>query len=458
MKSKEVSLREAALDFLIQWEKEQAYSNLLLNQTLRRSQFSDKDRRLFTELVYGSIQRLNSLDWMINRLVKKGVYSLDSWVRQLLRLSIYQLMFLDKIPSHAAVFESVKIAKKRGHKGIAGFVNGVLRSLLRQKETLLPPSEPKTIGEKEISYSHPGWLIKRMEEIYGEDETQKMLQANNSASKITVRVNQLKTDRKQWIELWGTMIGGGAVPSLLCGEGVVIESGVNPVFTSLFKDGLCTVQDESSMLVAYALDPKPGMSILDACAAPGGKTTHLAERMGNKGCILACDIHPHKLRLIEENVNRLGTSIIKTKLADVRKLSVDVDMQFDAILLDAPCTGLGVIRRKPDIKWTKDPRDIDALVEVQRELLHGVAPLLKTGGILVYSTCTTETRENQEQISHFLKGHPEFEWSSFQEVLSPIIKERAILGEGWLQILPHHFASDGFFIAKLRKGQLKKPS
>jgi 16S rRNA (cytosine967-C5)-methyltransferase len=207
------------------------------------------------------------------------------------------------------------------------------------------------------------------------------------------------------------------------------------------------------MLVAPALDPKPGMKVLDVCAAPGGKTMHLAERMKNEGSILACDIHEHKLELISSNANRLGITIVTPKLADGRELGKQIAPEtFDAILLDAPCSGLGVIRRKPDLKWSKEAEMIEPLVQLQRELLEAAAPLLKPGGALVYSTCTIEPRENREQVEAFLSRHPEFSADeNWQENLLPLVRERAIIEAGWLQILPHHFMSDGFFIARMIK-------
>lgn len=451
MRGKELTVREVALDTLLEWEQKEAYSNLLLHQVLEQSNLNEKDQRLLTELVYGSIQRLNTIDWILDRLIKKGVFSLDVWVRYLLRLSIYQLVFLDKIPEHAAVYESVKIARKRGHKGISGFVNGVLRSYLRQKGTLLPSKEPETLIDKEIRYSHPGWFIQRMEELYGIEETARLCIENNLPPNINVRVNLLKGTRDQWIKKWIENTAGDAAPSSLCPEGAVVLKGGNPARTSVFKEGYCTLQDGSSTLVARILNPESGMNVLDACAAPGGKTTHIAELMKNEGSILACDMHSHKIKLITANATRLGITIIKTKVHDARKLHEEIDEQFDAILLDAPCSGLGVIRRKPDIKWTKTAKEIDVLVEIQKELLQKVSLMLKPGGTLVYSTCTTEVRENQEQVHHFLANHPDFSWLPFHDLLSEDVKENAILQEGWLQILPHHFGTDGFFIAKLKK-------
>ncbi|SFJ61902.1 16S rRNA (cytosine(967)-C(5))-methyltransferase RsmB [Thermoflavimicrobium dichotomicum] len=446
--------REWALDILLQYEQNQSYSNLLLNQALQKSGLDARDKRLVTELVYGCIQRLNTLDWILNQLVKKGLSALKPWVRQALRLGLYQLMYLDRIPERAAVNETVHLAKKRGHQGIANLVNGVLRRYLREKEKWTFPASTDSTKELALAYSHPEWLVKRWVQVYGLETAIAMMQANLRPARVSVRVNRLKIDRDRFMALWREKEAGEVVPSDLSPDGVIIERGGNPAHSSLFAQGLCTIQDESSMLVARALAPKPGMRILDACAAPGGKSTHLAELMDNDGSVLACDIHPHKMELIRSNVNRLGIQMIETRQIDVRKLAEEPDKQgyFDAILLDAPCSGLGVIRRKPDIKWSKEAEEIDSLVQLQKELLESVAKLLRTGGVLLYSTCTIEPRENQEQVEQFLQAHPDFiPDRHLPDYLPPVVQQKSMTGEGWVQIFPHHFESDGFFIARLIK-------
>lgn len=449
-----ITAREFAYDLLLQVEKEESYSNLLLNQKLNRKGLDERERRLATELVYGIIQRQNTLDYFLNHLVKKGIASLEPRARQLLRLGLYQLMYLDKIPDRAAVYETVKLAKKRGHQGLASLVNGVLRSYLRQKKELKLPENPQTLKEKAVVYSVPEWLIQRMEEIYGVEETKQALLATLKPPSVSLRVNCLKISREAFIERWQKEESGDIFPSQVTPEGVLVEKAGNPAHATLFQEGYCSIQDESSMLVAYAVHPEPGMQILDMCAAPGGKTTHLAEKMGNQGRILAVDIHGHKLPLIKEQAKRLGLShIIDVKQADARKLDQEIPpASFDAILLDAPCSGLGVIRRKPDIKWRKEAKTTDALVKLQRDLLKTAASLLKPGGRLVYSTCTWETRENWEQVEAFLSEHPEFEMDeSLLEDLPCLAVEKSRIGPGYIQILPHHLGSDGFFIARLKK-------
>jgi 16S rRNA (cytosine967-C5)-methyltransferase len=426
---------------------------LLLNQVLQASPLNEKDKRLVTELVYGTIQRKNTLDWILNQLVKKGVGSLELWVRQLLRLGIYQLLYLDKIPERAAIYETVQISKKRGHRGISGLVNGVLRSFLRNRRRLTPKKNPQTLAEKAVSYSHPGWMIERMEQAYGEEETKAALLSNHHPPRVSVRVNRLKMDRDVFIKEWNATGNGRAEASGIAPEGVAISGGGNPAFTPWFREGYCTIQDESSMLVARVLAPAPGMKVLDVCAAPGGKTTHLAELMKNQGHIVACDVHDHKLSLIRSNASRLGIDIISVRQLDGRNLPGSFQPHsFDAVLLDAPCSGLGVIRRKPDLKWGKEAENIEALAQLQKELLDAAAPLLKPGGVLVYSTCTWEPRENREQVESFLKRHPDFSGdNTWKEELPDPVKSRVRSGDGWIQILPHDFLSDGFFISRMIK-------
>jgi 16S rRNA (cytosine967-C5)-methyltransferase len=446
------SAREWALHILLQYEQNQAYSNLLLHQSLEQSQLSTSDKRLVTELVYGCIQRMNTLDWVINQLVTKGIESLQPWVRQVLRLGIYQLKFLDRIPERAAVHETVKLAKQKGHKGVAGLVNGVLRSYLRNREKWQLPSDPTTIQEMALAYSHPKSLVKRFVKWFGQEDAKKIMQTYLQPPKVAMRVNRLKIDRTAFQEKWEESEAGQLAPSAMVENGVILDRGGNPANSPLFQQGYCTIQDESSMLVAHIVDPKPGQHVLDACAAPGGKTTHIAELMGNQGRIVACDIHVHKIGLIASNCERLGIDIVETHPVDARKLPREWEESFDAILLDAPCSGLGVIRRKPDIKWNKELAKVDSLLQLQRELLQSVSLLLKPGGVLVYSTCTLDPRENQEQVEQFLHTHPQFTLDSqLIERLPGAVKERALLGEGWVQILPHHFGSDGFFIARLLK-------
>lgn len=434
---KKENARSCALKILIEFEQKKAYSNLLLNHSLKQYALSERDRRLVTEFVYGVIQRLNTLDWVADQFIKKGIDSLQPWVRLVIRLGLYQLMYLDRIPDRAAVYETVQLAKRWGHPGVVKLVNGVLRTYLRKKGDLSFP----TIA---IQYSVPSWMANRMIEIFGRDEAIQMMKSNLQPPKVCIRVNRLKTDLNQMLERFS----GHAEPSPIAKDGLIVKRAGNPADHKWYKEGYYTVQDESSMLVADALRPVAGMNIFDACAAPGGKTTHLAERMNNEGTIVACDQYQHKVNLIEAHAERLGIDIIETKTVDVRQFRVE--QQFDAVLLDAPCSGLGVISRRPEIKWRKEDKDMQSLIQLQRQLLDVCASYVKPEGVLIYSTCTWEPRENQEQVRQFLNRHEEFMLDSrLSEYLPKAVIEKAMLEEGMVQILPHHFQSDGFFIARL---------
>lgn len=445
-----VTVRELAMDALVRVEKEKAYSNLLLNQILHSRELSRSDAGLLTELVYGTIQRLNTLDYYISRFLSKGLGKLEPWVKNLLRLSFYQLVYLDRIPAHAAVNEAVTIAGRRGHKGISGMVNAVLRNALRKPEELrIPPGLPakETIA---LECSHPEWLVERWLEQFGERTTRDICESNNIAPHASIRVNGLRTTRDQLLTQLRDQ-GYIANPSAIAPDGIVVENGGNMALTSGFESGLYSIQDESSMLVAEMLAPAAGMTVLDCCAAPGGKTAHIAEKTGDQGIIYAFDIHDHKRKLIDAQAQRLGLRSIQTGVLDAAKLPERfAPAAFDRILLDAPCSGLGVIRRKPDLKWTKSPADIADISRMQDELLSAVSGLLKPGGILVYSTCTLEREENEGAIERFLAGHREFVLDNLADQRLPELQNRFI-SPGILRLLPHYYGSDGFFIAAMRK-------
>lgn len=450
-KKRQASARDTALQVLTSVEQEGAYSNLLLHGALQRSGLSPADVGLATELVYGTISRQNTIDYFLEQFVAKGMAKLQPWVRNLLRLSFYQLYYLDRIPPHAAVNEAVNIAKKRGHQGISGMVNGVLRNVLRRKEELQIPKDLPAVQRIALEYSHPEWLVSRWVKQYGEDITEEICRANNETPSVSVRVNTSVISREQLIKAMKEQ-NIEVIPSFVSSDGIIVLSGGNMALTSWYREGLISVQDESSMLVGEAVDPQPGMSVLDCCAAPGGKTCHIAEKLDGTGNVIANDFHPHKAKLIEDQAHRLGLRNILTISGDALKLADQYPAEsFDRVLLDAPCSGLGVIRRKPDMKWTKQANDIVQIASIQSELLDAVCGLLKPGGMLVYSTCTIERSENAEMVSKFLERHPEFElvtelpeaWKELEEASS-----RESIG---FQILPQDYHSDGFYIARLVK-------
>ncbi|KXG45030.1 16S rRNA (cytosine(967)-C(5))-methyltransferase RsmB [Tepidibacillus decaturensis] len=448
--NKKWTAREVSLEVLTKVDKEKAYSNLQLNQALKEANLSRVDANFATELIYGTIQHLNTIDWILQPFLKTN--KLESWVRSLLRLSVYQLWYLDRVPVHAIVNEAVNLAKKKGHKGIASLVNGVLRNIIRNKDQIRFPTDLNDVKRIALEHSHPDWLVERLIRDYGIEEAEEVCRSNNIAPHTSIRVNPLKITRDEMMEKIKEELGEDTevLPSPLSEQGIRVKGRGNLALTHWYKDGYFTIQDESSMLVAHVVDPKPGMFVLDAAAAPGGKTTHLAELMQNQGKIIAADLHKHKIKLIEEQQERLDLHIIETLHSDARKIKEQFGQVFDRILLDVPCSGLGVIRRKPDLKWVKAETDIEELTKIQKDILKNVSLLLKPGGILVYSTCTMTTEENQKIVGEFIKQHSDFRLDQqIANVLPKAINEKLDTRQGMIQILPHYFDSDGFFISRI---------
>ncbi|MBC6971875.1 16S rRNA (cytosine(967)-C(5))-methyltransferase RsmB [Bacillus sp. Xin] len=439
------NVRELALDGLMQVEKSGAYSNLLLNNLIEKSEIDRKDIGLLTEIVYGTIQRRDTLDYYLQPFLRKKV---EAWVKVLLRLSLYQMIYLDRVPERAVIHEAVEIAKRRGHKGIAGMVNGVLRSIQREGVPSLDEIQ-NPVKRLAVATSHPEWLVQEWTTAYDLETAEKMCEVNMLPPVPTARVNVDKVMVEEAIDLL-KQEGVEAQSGDLSDDAIQIEKG-NVAHTEAFQKGFLSIQDESSMLVARALEPAEGDKVLDSCAAPGGKTTHIAERLKGTGQVMSLDLHPHKVRLIQQQAKRLGLENVETKALDARKVQEHFASEsFDKILVDAPCSGFGVIRRKPDIKLGKEKGDSERLSTIQLSILEKVAPLLKAGGRLVYSTCTIEKIENEQVIEQFLQEHPEFEWDTTMKERMPE-KLRPYINEGQVQILPHYFATDGFYIACLRK-------
>ncbi|WP_369404734.1 16S rRNA (cytosine(967)-C(5))-methyltransferase RsmB [Piscibacillus salipiscarius] len=395
------SVREIALKLLNQVGESGGFSHILINQAINNNNLSNQDKGLLTEIVYGTLQRKLTLEYYVKHFVNKKT---DTWVKWLLYMSVYQMAFLERVPDHAVINEAVTIAKKRGHKGISGFINGVLRNV--QRQGVPDTSQIKDPIEKiSVETSHPYWLVKRWIDQYGRATTKAMCESNLETKKLSVRVQPLKNTVEHVQNLLNKE-GIETKHSELSQQGLNIIKG-NPLNSKLFPKEI-TIQDETSMLVSEMLDVEPGMKVLDACSAPGGKTTHIAEKMNNEGTVIAYDLHDKKVKLVKDKAETLDLDIIHTSAQDSRMLNeIHQEESFDRILLDAPCSGLGVLRSKPDIKYHKTEQDIYDLTKIQRELLESVFPLLKSNGSLIYSTCTVDQNENEDQIKAFLDDHPD---------------------------------------------------
>lgn len=443
--------RETALDLLLEVTRNHSYSQLALNASLSGGGLSARDKALVTQLFYGVLQHRLTLEYVLSRFVRKGV-KMDDWVRLLLLLSLFQKMYLDRIPDHAMVNEAVRIAKKRGNKGIAGFVNAVLRHFLRSGTPDFSNLEPE-FKRLSVRFSHPEWLLRLWTEQWGREIALAIAEADNLPPHVSVRVNRLRAARGELAKRLAAE-GVKTAPGKLSPDGLIILGGPPPAETAAWRSGLATIQDESSMLVADCVAPGPGMRILDACAAPGGKTTHLAERMENRGEIVALDLHSHRAKLIDAAAERLGLTIIETRVLDARDSgTVFQPESFDRVLIDAPCTGFGVIRRKPEIRWERNAEAGARLTGLQRSILEAAAPLVRKGGWLIYSTCTINKEENERQLLRFLADHPDYSWEpSFFTRLHPTLSDCRLSDHtSMIQIFPYHYGSDGFFIGCLKK-------
>ena len=430
-----MNVREQIVRVLEEVFEHGAYSNIALKKTLEHSQLSDKDRSFVTEVVYGTVARKITLEWYLAHVIEDRT-KLDPWLYYLLMMSLYQLVYLDRIPDHAIVNEAVRIAKSR-KEGSEKFVNAILRKLLREG---LPAVD--TIKRKNkrysVQYSLPVWLVKELIEEYGEERACAIFKSLYQRNKSSIRVVDLSEKEKLAQEL-------EASASLIASSALVKDQG-HFAAHSLFKEGRITIQDESSQLVAPALDLKGDEWVLDACAAPGGKTTHIASFL-TTGKVTALDLYDHKLKLIQENANRLHVAdkILTKKLDATRVFETFGPDAFDKVLVDAPCSGIGLIRRKPDIKYNKESVDFVSLQAIQLAILDSVCQSVRKVGIIVYSTCTIIGKENFEVVDRFLKSHPNFEQVPLDHKRKDILENNCIL------ITPELYESDGFFISCFKR-------
>jgi len=441
--------RQLAVEVIYRVNEEGGYSNLTLNQLIRKYDITDRDKALATQLVYGSLRMRNSLDWLINQVANRKVKKMDGWTRNILRLGLYQIQFLDGIPDAVACNETVELAKEYKHPGVAKFVNGVLRNILRRLDSLQMPSiEDDPVQHIRYKYSFPQWLVERWVKRYGVKATIEICQAFNQIPNTVIRRNQLKVSKPDLVDsLSKNDIEVEEINNIPQAFKIANYSSLSDLDT--FQSGCFQIQGLASILTGHIVAPKPGERVLDLCSAPGGKTTHLAELMDNQGKIIANELHEHKLSLIEENCKRLGIEIVNVKIGDGRK--VEFADSFDRILIDAPCSGLGMIAKKPEIKWQKKPQDIKQLKDIQLELLTAGSGFLKEGGELVYSTCTITEAENIEVVKEFVSNNSNFELVNLKSQVKEFGIDSEFINEGTIQLLPTWQENEGYFVAKLRR-------
>jgi 16S rRNA (cytosine967-C5)-methyltransferase len=441
--------RHLAIEILNRVEEHGAFAEPLLDACLSRNhQINIHDKRLITQIVYGTLRMRGRLDWIIDQLYRGTFVSMDVCIKNLLRTGIYQLLYTERIPEFAIVDEAVEITKKTRPAG-AGLVNAILRNVIRKKDDIVYPEMEKDPSlHISIVHSHPLWLVKKWIDMFGIKDTAALCRANNEIPPVILRVNTLKTTREKAREEL-SQDGTDVRPSVLSPDGLIVSNPVMPIRdTALFKAGHIQLQDEASQLIARLADPKEGENVLDLCAGAGGKTTHLAALMDNHGSIIAVDISKRKLEALRKNAKRLGVTIVDTQAGEARqKPGKPCHETFDKILVDAPCSGLGTLRRNPEIKWRSSPEDVTKCAVLQKAILDSAVPYLKKGGSLIYSTCTIMPEENEGVIKEFIVLH-----RNFICIRPPdTIDSRVVDDGGYLQSFPHRHGTDGFFGAVLRK-------
>ena len=435
--------RKAALRVLVNCRTNGAWADAALNVQIRRDGLSGADAALCSRIVYGVLQNQLLLDHYISAYCSQKPDHLQPPLLDILRIGAYQILFLDKIPDSAAVNESVELAKmfKRGQA--AGLVNAVLRKISKNKENL--PEIPGQNPERTLSirYSHPRWLVKRLLSVLGVEETEKFLAANNDVAPMTVQVNPLKTSvEKLTAEL--TEAGVTVKPHAWVPDCLELSGTGDLTALRAFREGDFMVQDPAARLVSLIADVKPGQRVLDVCAAPGGKSFSAAFAMGNQGSIQSCDLHENKLKRVRESAERLGITCIEAAPADGRVFKPEWENAFDVVLVDAPCSGLGIIRKKPDTRYKKAD-ELFALPVIQTAILENAARYVAPGGTLVYSTCTILSEENEQVSDAFLAEHPEFSRESFT-LPEPVGKT-----DGRLTLWPQRHDTDGFYICRMTR-------
>lgn len=436
--------RKLCVDILNTVLSNEGYSNIILRNELKKNSFNDKDKALITEIVYGTIKYKYTIDKILNSFLKKGIESLEPYVLNILRSAIYQIRYLDKIPTFAAVNEAVEISKKYSSVSASKLVNGVLRNYIRDPEKTYY-NKNNLVESLCFNYSFEKWLVNLFMKQYGGKITEEILAGLNERPVTSVRVNPLKINYDEAYEEL-EKLGYDIEEGYVCPEAIIINKGKNIEDNPLFTEGKITVQDESAMLVAPALGFCEELRIFDLCSAPGGKSTHISELSNDKAQIIAFDVHENKLSLIKENSFRLGINNILCRQMDASIFNEDLKDSADAVLIDVPCSGLGIIKKKPEIKYTKNNKALEDIIQIQRKIMLNSIKYVKPNGTVIYSTCTLNKKENMENINWLIENYSNIS-------IEPIYfgnLPNLIYENGMVTILPNKYM-DGFFIAKLKR-------
>ncbi len=443
------SPRTLAVEILSRVESTSAYADILLEEAFSKYPLKDVDRGLLTEIVYGVLRHQMRIDWTISLFSSIKPAKMEMDILNILRTGVYQLLFLERIPVSAAVNESVKLAKVKGQRQ-GNFVNAVLRAIDRGRDDItFPDLSVDPVRHISIKYSHPEWLVRRFISELGADEAIELCKANNEPPPLTIRVNSMAVSREGLL-LRLSESGYHTSFAPYSPSGLILDKVGDVRGIPGFADGMFTVQDEASQLMSFILDPQPGEKVLDACAAPGGKATHIAELMADRGEVFAVDIRDEGIRRIDANAKRLGLRSVKTLKGDATKPLIFKEGEFDRILLDSPCSGTGVIRRHPEGKWQKRADDISSIAKRQREIINNVSRYLRPGGVLVYSVCSVMKEEGEEVVNIFLAENPEFTLESALPMVGDAGKS-LVCDRGFFRPYSHSYGMDGFFAARMRR-------
>jgi 16S rRNA (cytosine967-C5)-methyltransferase len=439
--------RSLAVKILTRVERTDSYLEKLIDYEINNENLNDYDKSLLNEICHGVIRWMRRLDWFLNGFYRGQWEKCMPEIKNTLRVALYQILFLNKIPDYAAVNEATEFVKKISTQKHADVVNGLLRTIIRTKEELVYPTreidEVKYLG---IMQSHPNWMVKRWIQRFGFDDAEKLAESNNKRPILTVRMNTLRASKEEFLN----KLTEKNIVYRFCkyiNYFITLRLMSKIYLDELFQEGYYTVQDESAGLASILLSPKEDDLILDMCAAPGGKSTHMAQMLNNKGKIIAVDKYDAKINMMKKNAERLGVKCIEFVQDDASDFHSDIvaSERFDKILLDAPCTGLGVLSKKPDIRWKREPEDILNLAKYQRKLLENACKYLKPNGVIVYSTCTIEPEENFELIKSFITDHPEFKIDNAVN----FVHSELVNAEGCIETFPHKHSTDGSFAVRL---------